>query len=28
MENKDKLEEMGQHNLNLARLFEWKKNRN
>ena len=25
MENKDKLEEMGQYNLNLARLFEWKK---
>lgn len=25
MENKDKLEEMGLYNLNLARLFEWKK---
>ena len=25
MENKDKLEEMGKYNLNLARLFEWKK---
>jgi len=25
MENKDKLEEMGQYNLNLARLYEWKK---
>ncbi len=25
MANKDKLEEMGQYNLNLARLFDWKK---
>ena len=25
MENKDKLEEMGRHNLKLARLYEWKK---
>ena len=25
MENKDKLEEMGQYNLKLARLFEWKR---
>ena len=25
MENKDKLEKMGRHNLKLARLYEWKK---
>jgi len=25
LENKDKLEEMGQYNLKLAKLFEWNK---